>query len=195
MFHKLSLHSCPLFSQILIVRLILIFLEKTFYHFIGKCINRKYVCDKYDNCGDNSDEGNDCPICRATQFQCKNGKCASKQNVCDGVNDCGDNSDEYQNCTCYEFTCSNKTCITFRLVFFKCIYEMRLFIFYLVSMFPCWNTSFCLIKQCNQLQRSVMLMSLVSHEKSVKIHTFVLVLSSLKNYLKCDTNEIATLSN
>ncbi|XP_028403857.1 mucin-2-like isoform X2 [Dendronephthya gigantea] len=80
----------------------------------GACINKKYVCDKYNDCGDNSDERQNCPICRPNQFQCKNGKCTNFNNVCDSVDDCGDNSDEYQNCTCRERTCNNGTCYLYK---------------------------------------------------------------------------------
>lgn len=67
----------------------------------GRCIQRHFRCDHYNDCGDNSDESGcrfrSCNI--TTEFSCNNGKCLPLQLVCDGIDHCNDNntSDE-KNC-------------------------------------------------------------------------------------------------
>ena len=46
-------------------------------------------CDGKDDCGDNTDEGEDC-----CDFMCKNQQCIGHDAICDGKDDCGDSSDE-----------------------------------------------------------------------------------------------------
>ena len=71
------------------------------------CISAGDVCDKVNDCGDNSDE-NGCPDsasdCQRNEFACLGGvfqdsilrfACIDMDYVCDGNNDCGDNTDEF----------------------------------------------------------------------------------------------------
>ena len=67
------------------------------------CVPDSYRCDYVNDCGDNSDEVEDC-VCDTgrgdtggTEFDCIGGGCINITWVCDGEPDCFDGSDEAAN--------------------------------------------------------------------------------------------------
>uniref|UniRef100_A0A671MEH1 Suppressor of tumorigenicity 14 protein homolog n=1 Tax=Sinocyclocheilus anshuiensis TaxID=1608454 RepID=A0A671MEH1_9TELE len=73
----------------------------------GLCRPQYFVCDRVNDCGDNSDEEHcgeflllSAGICNDFSFKCKNKQCVNKVNAeCDREEDCSDGSDE-QGCNC-----------------------------------------------------------------------------------------------
>ncbi|KAK3804178.1 hypothetical protein RRG08_023541 [Elysia crispata] len=71
-------------------------LEEQFQCGNCRCIQHSARCDHRNDCGDASDETDDClyRTCSGHEFACTNQLCVAQQWVCDGTDDCGDGSDE-----------------------------------------------------------------------------------------------------
>lgn len=61
----------------------------------GQCISWYFVCDRFKNCDDGSDEDECQPgKCPPEAFQCQDGTCLSRAKLCNGRPECLDGSDE-----------------------------------------------------------------------------------------------------
>ncbi|XP_050504790.1 prolow-density lipoprotein receptor-related protein 1 isoform X2 [Diabrotica virgifera virgifera] len=95
-----------------------------------KCIPAVWVCDKDNDCVDNSDEEQDCSdrTCGPQHFRCNSGRCIPHSWLCDGDPDCSEAEDEpktcshpdYHTCEPSYFKCNNNKCIPGR---WRCDYE------------------------------------------------------------------------